>query len=283
MGSQFFVHQTRGCTREPFCPGGTALHTHCLAFGFPFASPVAWRWLVVYGLAFGVGTWGLVTLSLRAGLAPGLAAWLLQSSAFITPLLGVIWLGNALTRAQKLGAALAFFGFVVVIAATGGHASTLGIVLILSAAVALSVANLVVQRAAIKPAEVLGFLVWSCLFAPLPLFLLAYASAGSTAFTALPQQLGGVALASLAFQIYPTTLFGYWVWNSLLARYSSAEVAPVALLVPVFALLFAWFIFGVSTTPAQIAGMGLILMGLLVNSFLGRIHPMVLRLGSRLK
>ena len=231
---------------------------------------VAWRWLVLYGLAFGVGTWGLVTLGVRAGLAPGLAAWLLQSSAFITPLIGMLWLGNAWTRGQKLGASIALAGFVVVIAATSGSTSVTGIALVLCAALALSVANIVVKRSGIEASGVLAFLAWSCLFAPLPLFGLAYANGGSAVFTDLPQQLSGVALVSLAFQIYPTTLFGYWVWNTLMARYSSAEVAPVALLVPIFALFFAWLIFGASTTLGQTLGICIILLGLLVNTFYGR-------------
>lgn len=266
---------------DPFVLAGLRFTFTALPLVFLLSRPpVAWRWLAVYGLAFGVGTWGLVTLSLRAGLAPGLAAWVLQSSAFITPLLGLVWLREAWTRAQKLGAFIALLGFVLVIITTGGNASTLGIALVLSAAVALSVANLVVKRSGIKPAGVLGFLAWSCLFAPLPLFGLAYATAGSTVFTALPQQLGGVALVSLAFQVYPTTLFGYWLWNTLMARYSAAEVAPIALLVPIFASLFAWFIFGTSTTTGQTAGMGLILLGLLVNTFSARLHDLLKRVGS---
>lgn len=231
-----------------------------------------WRWLAVYGLAFGVGTWGLVTLSLRAGLAPGLAAWLLQSSAFLTPLLGVVWLGDTWTTSQKSGACIALAGFILVVTATGGHASLPGIGLVFCAALTLSLANLVVKRSGIKPAGVLGFLAWSCLFAPLPLLGLAWLTAGGSALTALPQQLNAVAFASLAFQVYPTTLFGYWVWNSLMSRYSAAEVAPVALLVPLFASLFAWGIFDVGTTPGQALGMGLILLGLLVNTLFARLR-----------
>jgi O-acetylserine/cysteine efflux transporter len=268
---------------DPFVLAGLRFTLTALPLVFLLRRPaVAWRWLAAYGLAFGVGTWGLVTLSMRAGLAPGLAAWLLQASAFITPLLGMVWLGEAWTRVQKLGAFLALLGFVLVVGATGGHAPKLGIALVLSAAVALSVANLVVKRSGIKPAGVLAFLAWSCLFAPLPLFGLAYASAGSVVFTALPQQLGGVALASLAFQVYPTTLFGYWVWNSLLSRYSTAEVAPVALLVPIFALLFAWLIFGLSTSAGQAAGIGLILIGLMVSTFFGQLRKLVQRRDVRI-
>jgi O-acetylserine/cysteine efflux transporter len=71
----------------------------------------------------------------------------------------------------------------------------------------------------------------------------------------------------LAFQVYPTTLFGYWVWNSLMARYSAAAVAPVALLVPIFALIFAWLIFGSMPSGGQAAGISFILAGLLISSF----------------
>jgi O-acetylserine/cysteine efflux transporter len=228
---------------------------------------VHWRWLMRYGLAFGVGTWGLATLGLRAGLAPGLAAWLLQSSAFITPLLGLWWLGDRMSKGQKLGGLVALLGFVLVVLATGGNTPPVGVALVLAAAIALSVANLLVKRSGIKPAEVLGFVAWSCLFAPLPLFALAYWNSGNSVFVQLPEQLGAIALASLAFQVYPTTLFGYWVWNSLMARYSAAAVAPVALLVPIFALIFAWLIFGSMPSGGQAAGISFILAGLLISSF----------------
>lgn len=235
---------------------------------------VAWRWLVAYGLAFGVGTWGLVTLGMRAGLAPGMAAWLLQSSAFITPLLGYCWLGDVLSKAQKVGSAIALLGFAQVVISTGGNTPAIGVVLVLTAAVALSVANLVVKRSGVGPAGILGFVAWSCLFAPLPLFALAYAHAGSGVFTELPNQFNGIALGSLAFQVYPTTLFGYWVWNSLMARYSAADIAPIALLVPIFALLFSWLIFGAVTTTGQTVGIACILLGLMTTTFYPRFNGM---------
>jgi O-acetylserine/cysteine efflux transporter len=236
---------------------------------------VAWRWLVVYGLTFGVGTWGLITLSMRAGLAPGLAAWLLQSSAFITPLLGFLWLGDVLSTAQKLGSAIALAGFSLVVLATGGNTPATGLLLVMTAAGALSVANLVVKRSQVKPAGVLGFVAWSSLFAPLPLFVLA-GVAGDGAFTELPKQMNSIALGSLLFQVYPTTLFGYWVWNSLMARYSAAEVAPIALLVPIFALFFSWIIFGAVTNSGQSIGIVLILLGLLTSTFYPQLKLMYL-------
>jgi O-acetylserine/cysteine efflux transporter len=232
--------------------------------------------LAVYGLAFGVGTWGLVTLAVRAGLAPGLAAWLLQSSAFMTPLLGFLWLGQVLSKAQKVGSCIALLGFVLVVWSTGGNTPAMGVVLVLAAAMALSLANVVVKRSGVQAAGVLGFVAWSCLFAPLPLFVLAYAHAGVGVFTQLPQQFNAMALGSLAFQVYPTTLFGYWAWNALLARYSAADVAPIALLVPLFALLFSWLIFGALVSAGQAAGIALILLGLLTSTLYPHVQALLL-------
>jgi O-acetylserine/cysteine efflux transporter len=62
-----------------------------------------------------------------------------------------------------------------------------------------------------------------------------------------------------------------------MARYSAAEVAPVALLVPIFASVFAWLIFGTGNTAGQTIGMALILLGLLVNTFSKRIQATLLR------
>ncbi len=226
---------------------------------------IAWRWLIAYGLAFGVGTWGGVSWALRAGLAPGLAAWLLQSSAFLTPLLAWLWLGEALSRRQRQGALVAGLGFVLVLRSSAGPGSTaLGLALVLLAAASLSLANVIVRRSGAR--AMLALMVWSSLFAAPALLALVVATQGPAPLQALPAQLLSqpIALLSLAFQVYPSTLFGYWVWNTLIARHGAGTVAPVALLVPVFALAFSALIFGTRPGPGQSLGMALIAVGLVL-------------------
>jgi O-acetylserine/cysteine efflux transporter len=221
---------------------------------------LSWRWLLSYGLAFGVGTWGLMTVALRIGLAPGLAAWLLQASAFLTPLLAMVCLREPLTRRQWQGALLALLGFFGVLGATQGEAPWAGLLAALFAALSLSVANLVVRASGAR--DMLGLMVWASPFAALPLLAVVAAQHGAAPFAALPEQLRHPqALASLLFQVYPVTLLGYWVWNRLLARHGAAAVAPTALMVPVFALAFAGLLFGRWPNVGQWLGIACIALG----------------------
>ena len=58
---------------------------------------VAWSIIAIYGILFGVGVWGMLTLSIYTGMSAGMASLLLQSSAFISVLLGTIFLREPLS------------------------------------------------------------------------------------------------------------------------------------------------------------------------------------------
>ncbi len=64
------------------------------------------------------------------------------------------------------------------------------------------------------------------------------------------------------FQAYPTTLFGYWVWNRLLIRYPLSTTAPLTLLVPVFALVSGYFMYDEVLGSAQILACVLFFVGI---------------------
>ncbi|MEJ2373390.1 MAG: EamA family transporter, partial [Sulfurimonas sp.] len=72
---------------------------------------------------------------------------------------------------------------------------------------------------------------------------LAYLTHGEIVFTNFVENLDDKALFSIFFQVYPTTLFGYWVWNSLIHKYPVSSIAPISLLIPIFGLLGSYFIF----------------------------------------
>lgn len=226
---------------------------------------VPWRYLISYGLVFGIGLWGLVNLGIKTGLSAGIASLLLQFSAFFTLLLGGWVFKERLSRYQIAGCALACAGLLSIFFITDGSVTFSGMLLVLAGAVAWSIANIINKKAGTR--QVFAFLVWSSAFAPIPLFLLDGLVNGSAGYHALFTQLDVKAVLSILFQVYPNTLLGYWVWNWLLKHYPVSTVAPLSLLVPVFGILGSVAIFGETVSPQKIAALLLIVAGLAVGLY----------------
>ncbi|WNW13611.1 EamA family transporter [Pseudomonas sp. DTU_2021_1001937_2_SI_NGA_ILE_001] len=230
---------------------------------------VPWRYIIGYGLVFGIGLWGVVNLGIKSGLSAGIASLVLQFSAFFTLVLGGWVFKEKLTRYQLGGIAIALCGLLSIIFIVDGSVTLAGLGLVLAGAVAWSVANIINKKA--RTTQVFAFLVWSSAFAPVPLFLLGYAVNGAQGYTALVTQLDWRAVSSILFQVYPNTLFAYWVWNSLLKRYPVSTVAPLSLLVPIFGMLGSVLIFNEALSLTKIMAVVLIVAGLVVGLYGERI------------
>jgi O-acetylserine/cysteine efflux transporter len=54
-----------------------------------------------------------------------------------------------------------------------------------------------------------GFMVWSSLVAPIPLLLLSFGFSGPDRIAQSLASIDAMAVFSILFQVYPTTLLGY--------------------------------------------------------------------------
>jgi O-acetylserine/cysteine efflux transporter len=251
---------------DPFVLAGIRFSLCALPAVFFIKRPDApWRYLVAYGLAFGVGLWGVVNLGIQTGLSAGIASLVLQFSAFFTILLGSMVFREAISKYQIAGLVVALFGLLSIISITDGTVTLPGVALVIFGAVSWSVANIIIKKSRTK--EVLAFLVWSSIFSPIPLFTIAYLTHGTAGYASLSTQLDLVAVLSILFQAYPTTVFGYWIWNSLLKKYPVSTVAPLSLLVPVFGMLGSIAIFKETLTPAKVLAIILIVTGLVIGLY----------------
>lgn len=236
---------------------------------------LSWGLLAGYGLAQGVGQFGLLFVGMRLGMPAGMASVVLQSQAFITLLLAAVLLGEQPRRWQWLGLCIALAGLVCIGAAHGEGAAQMtliGFVLTLGAAAMWAAANLITRHAARSgPYQPVPFLVWSSLFAVPPLLLLSVWLEGGLA--SIEQQLltaGWQDWATVVYLAALSTLLGYGLWTRLLQRYPASTVAPLSLLVPVIGLLSAMTLLGELPTTQQWLGTGAVLVGMLVNQFGGR-------------
>ncbi|MBM6550854.1 EamA family transporter [Marinomonas ostreistagni] len=224
---------------------------------------VPWRYLMAYGLTFGVGVWGFTTLSVGAGLSSGLASLLLDMSVISSLLVGRYLLKEQVTVSKVLGSVLALLGLGIIIWNQDGSVTALGLALVLSASVFWSVNGLIVKRSGTR--EIFAFNIWGMAFAPIPLLLLALIVSGPEAVAQSIADINGSVLFSAAFQAYPTTLLGYWFWNKMIVKYSVSSVAPMTLLVPVFALIGGYIFFGESLDAAQSVAAVVILLGVAIS------------------
>ncbi|NBF02527.1 EamA family transporter [Pseudomonas sp. Fl5BN2] len=224
---------------------------------------VAFSWLAAYGLIFGVAMWALINLGIEQGVAPGTASLLVQFSAFFSLGWGVLLFGERLRLQQLLAMGIAVWGLLRIIGNSPGQATSLGYALLLVSAFSWSVGNVIIKRCGVR--EVFAFVVWASLFAPLPLLALTWMSHGAAPFRQLAGQVSGTAILSLMFQVFAATHFCYWGWNLLLREYPVSRVAPLSLLIPLFATLGSVLIVGQRVEVDEGISMALILLALVVG------------------
>ena len=221
-----------------------------------------WRKLAAFGVLLGVGQFGLLFLAMRSSISPGLASLVVQLQVFFTIGLS-LWLMHERVRGfQIAGLVLALCGLGVIAANLDATVTLPGIAMVLGAAFFWSLANLVVKS--LGPVNMLHFMVWSSLFAVPPLFALSWFIEGPALMRSAVEQASGLVWASVLWQAVGNTLFGYGVWNWLLARHPAATVTPLALLIPVFGMGASALSLGESLPGWKLGAAALVLFGLAV-------------------
>ncbi|CCO48619.1 putative Permease of the drug/metabolite transporter (DMT) superfamily [Vibrio nigripulchritudo SOn1] len=221
---------------------------------------VEWRYLASYGVVFGVGVWGMASWSITAGLSSGMSSVLLSSNALISMAVGVFIQKEIASKRKVIGAVIALAALLVLISATNGNLTAEGVFLIMVAATSWTIMGLIVKAS--KTTQAFAFNVWGMLFAPIPLVLFAVSIYGPSIVVHAMEVWDMKTTIAVAFQAYPTTLFGYWVWSNLLIRYPLSTTAPLTLLVPVFALISGYFMYDEMLSTAQMIACVLFLIGI---------------------
>lgn len=230
-----------------------------------------WRFVVVYGFAIGVCQFGLLFLGMKLGMAAGLSSLVIQTQVFFTIGLGIVYLGDRISAQNIVGAAIAGAGIALLAAYklhSGATTTLLGFALVLVAAFAWGIGNVVAKRAAVDhEPDMFALVVWSSLVPPLPLALLSYLFEGGPAAWDAVVHAGALTWASVLFLAWAATLFGFASWAALLHRYPTGLISPFALLIPVSGLASGALFLGESLAALQAVGVLLVLAGLVVNVY----------------
>ncbi len=231
---------------------------------FLIKRPVApWRRLAGYGLAIGVGQFGLLFVAMKHGLSPGLASLVMQSQVFFTIGLAMVATGERLRGFQWGALALCVAGLLLIAVNGGGEATPLGLSIALVAAFGWALGNTIQRRD--SGANMFAYVVWSSLFAVPPLLLLSLILEGWPAIETGIRAASVGTWAAVVWQAVGNSLFGYTAWGWLLARYPAATVAPMSLLVPIFGIGASVWWLGEPLQGWKIAAGLLVLAGLALN------------------
>ncbi|MEV4559677.1 EamA family transporter [Kitasatospora sp. NPDC049285] len=223
---------------------------------------VAWRWVLAVGVVLGVVKFGLLFLGMHAGMPAGLSSLVLQGQAGFTALFAAGLLGERPGRLRLAGLALAFGGIALAAVDHGVGGPAGAFALVIGAAVAWGLSNVLTRRAA--PPDALRWMVWVSAVPPLPLLGLSLLVEGPRADLDALAGIGWAGIGAILYVGLVSTLFGFVAWSHLLRRYDASAVAPYSLLVPVFGMSSAALLLGerfsaaaAGATVLVIAGIGL--------------------------
>lgn len=233
------------------------------------------RWLIYYGLAQGVGQFGLLFVALQAGMTAALASVVMQTQVFFTALLGVVLLNERISGPLRTGLALAAMGlgcFALHFVAGGGGATTaVGLALNLGAAAMWASSNIIARKAqqAHPGFDALQFVVWSSLVPILPFIALSMLFDPPEVRWAWLHASAG-AWAGVAYLAWLATLLAYAMWTGLFQRHPANRVAPFSLGVPLVGLAAGMGLLGERIGTWQWVGIGFVVAALLAVMFGGR-------------
>ena len=233
-----------------------------------------WRDVAAVGACMSLGQFGFLYTALAAGMPAGLASLVLQAQVVLTVLFASLALRESPTRNQLVGVLVGAVGLVVVGLALGTRTPLAAFALTLAAAGSWAAGNVVSRRIGAasaaagvsRPTSGLSLTVWSAVVVPVPLLALSLMLDGPDAVGHALAHPTLAAALSTAYTVYLSTLLGYGIWNSLLARYPASAVVPFTMLVPVVGAASAWLVLGEVPNIGQVVGGVLLLVGVAITT-----------------
>ena len=225
---------------------------------------IPWRKLVLLGLLLGAGQYGLMFAAMAQGMPAGVAAVLVHTQAIFTVVIAVAFLGERPTNRTYFTLLLAAAGLACLLLDRLQGGAMLGFVLMIAAALCGASGNVVLKT--VGQVKMISVVVWMSLVPLLPLALLSLFLEGGNSIGELLHTVSWKTLAAVGYSGVLATVVVFAIWGRLLVRYSTGQVAPFFLLVPMLGLGLSAWILGEEFSALQISGSTLIVAGLALTA-----------------
>lgn len=245
----------------PFTLGALRFIAAIFPFIFFLKRPkISWYLLIAIGITLGFLKFAMMFVGIKLGLPMGLSALVLQTQILFTMLFSYLFFHHRFAKHELIGITVSFIGVILIGLTVDGHSTFLGFLLLLGAACAWGVANILLKKAG--KVDTLSLIVWMSLIPPLPFALSSYWADGTEV---LQQNISWASVTSVLYIAWVSTLLGYTWWTKLIKLYSPSQVGAYGLLIPIFCIFFGWlFLNEVFTVFHFIAGI-MVICGLIIN------------------
>jgi drug/metabolite transporter (DMT)-like permease len=238
--------------------GAVALGLILLARGEKLPPRAAWPGIVGLGIFW----FALYTVALNWGerhADAGTAALIVSIGPILVALLGGWLLKEGFPARLVAGLAVAFVGAAVVgLSDEDGHASILGVLLCLVAAVGFAV-GVVAQKPALRHASALQVTTFGC--ATGAMACLPFAGQLADNLSAAPL---GATLAMLYLGLLPTAV-AFYTWAYALSRTTTGKLGATTYVVPGLVVLLSWLLLSEVPGPVALMGGALCVAGVAVS------------------
>ena len=266
-GTNFVVIKLSLAAFPPFLFAALRYTFAFIPLAFFISRPqVSWTSLCAYGVAIGVGQFGILYFAIDGRISPGLASLVIQTQVFFTIGFAMFFAKERLRLYQAVAVSVSMTGLGIIALHTDADTTFVGMALVVFAGLSWGIANTVSRRAG--SINMLSYVVWASLFSLPPLFLISLIFEGgweqmSTSMITAPTG----AWAGVFWQSWGNTVFGYAAWAWLLSKHPAAVVAPAPLLVPIFGMGASAYFLSEPLPLWKILAAGLVIAGLIVNLF----------------
>lgn len=196
--------------------------------------------------------------AIRNGMPAGLSALIIGLQPLITAVMAGWALGERVMPRHWAGLAVGFIGIVIVLAPKFGDA--LGGVTLLTfaacvgAAFAIS-AGTIWQKKFVGSADLVSATLWQYLGAA------ALMAVGALAFETRTFIWNGELIFAMAWLVLVLSIGAIFLLMTMIRQGEMAKVASLFYLVPAVTAIIAWFLFGETLSPVQLAGMAVTTVG----------------------
>ncbi|ARU89920.1 EamA family transporter [Pseudomonas sp. M30-35] len=228
------------------------------------------RWLIAYGMTISFGQFAFLFSAMSVGMPAGLASLILQSQAFFTLMFAALVLGERVRTSNVLGLVVAAAGLLLIGMQSGAGMTLAGFVLTICAAVMWAMGNIITKK--VGQINLVSLVVWGSLIPPLPFLAMSLLFEGPAQIESSLRNISLSSILAIVYLAFIATILGYGLWSRLMSRYPASQIAPFSMLVPVIGLSSSAVLLNEQLSHLQMMGALLVMAGLVINVFGGRVY-----------